>query len=136
MSVQSQGLIGACSPWLVRRVLGLCVAAKNKTVRGTWVEALDLSGLEGPKRTISCEWGGVLYLVSESRTARLKVGGLWDPTSKASVQSQGFISACSPWLVRRVLGPCVAAKNKTVRGTWVEALDLGGLGGPKRTISY
>jgi hypothetical protein len=36
---------------------------------------------------------------------------------------------------RRVLGPCVAAKNKTVRGTWVEALDLGGLGGPKRTIS-
>jgi hypothetical protein len=27
----------------------------------------------------------------------------------------------------------MAAKNKTVRGTWVEALDLGGLGGPKRT---
>ena len=36
---------------------------------------------------------------------------------------------------RRVLGPCLAAKNKLVRGTWVEALDLGGLGGPKRTIS-
>ncbi|KAL3573251.1 hypothetical protein D5086_027155 [Populus alba] len=33
---------------------GLCVAAKNKTVRGTWVEALDLGGLGGPKRTISC----------------------------------------------------------------------------------
>jgi hypothetical protein len=36
---------------------------------------------------------------------------------------------------RRVLGPCLAAKNKPVRRTWVEALDLGGLGGPKRTIS-
>jgi hypothetical protein len=28
----------------------------------------------------------------------------------------------------------VAAKNKTVRGTWVEALELGGLGGLKQTI--
>jgi len=28
----------------------------------------------------------------------------------------------------------VAAKNKTVRGTLVEALEMGGLGGPKRTI--
>ena len=36
---------------------------------------------------------------------------------------------------RHVLGPCVAAKNKPVRGTWVEALDRGGLGDPKRTIS-
>jgi len=36
---------------------------------------------------------------------------------------------------RRVLGPCVAAKNKPVRGTWVEALNMGGLGGLKRTIS-
>jgi hypothetical protein len=36
---------------------------------------------------------------------------------------------------RRVLGPCVAAKNKPVRGTWVEALDMGRLGGPKQTIS-
>ena len=35
---------------------------------------------------------------------------------------------------RRVLRPCVAAKNKPVRGTWVEALDMGGLRGPKRTI--
>jgi len=35
---------------------------------------------------------------------------------------------------RRVLRPCVAAKNKPVRGTWVEALDMGELGGPKRTI--
>ena len=35
---------------------------------------------------------------------------------------------------RRVLGPCMAAKNKPVRGTWVETLDIGGLGGPKRTI--
>jgi hypothetical protein len=35
---------------------------------------------------------------------------------------------------RRVLRPCVAAKNKPVKGTWVEALDMGGLGGPKRTI--
>jgi len=35
---------------------------------------------------------------------------------------------------RRVLRPCVAAKNKLVRGTWVEALDMGELGGPKRTI--
>jgi hypothetical protein len=35
---------------------------------------------------------------------------------------------------RRVLRPCVAAKNKPVGGTWVEALDMGGLGGPKRTI--
>ena len=32
-------------------------------------------------------------------------------------------------------GSCVAAKNKPVRGTWVEALEMGGLGGPKRTIS-
>jgi hypothetical protein len=60
---------------------------------------------------------------------------VWYPISEASVQSQGLISACSPWLVRRVLGLCVAAKNKAVRGTWVEALDMGGLGGPKRTIS-
>jgi len=60
---------------------------------------------------------------------------LWDPTSEASVQSQGLISACSLWLVGRVLGPYVAAKNKPVRGTWVEALDMGGLEGPKRTIS-
>jgi hypothetical protein len=37
-------------------------------------------------------------------------------------------------LVKRVLGPCVAAKNKPVRGTWVEALDMDGLGGPKRII--
>jgi hypothetical protein len=29
---------------------------------------------------------------------------------------------------RRVLRPCVAPKNKPVRGTWVKALDLGGLG--------
>jgi hypothetical protein len=36
---------------------------------------------------------------------------------------------------RRVLGSCVATKNKIVRGTWVEALDLGGLGGLKRIIS-
>jgi len=36
---------------------------------------------------------------------------------------------------RRVLGSCVVAKNKSVRGTWVEALDMGGLGGSKRTIS-
>jgi len=28
----------------------------------------------------------------------------------------------------------MAAKNKTVRGTWVEALVMGGLGGPKQTI--
>jgi hypothetical protein len=28
------------------------VAAKNKTVRGAWVEALEMGGLEGPKRTI------------------------------------------------------------------------------------
>ena len=35
---------------------------------------------------------------------------------------------------RRVLGPCMAAKNKLVKETWVEALDMGGLGGPKRTI--
>jgi hypothetical protein len=28
----------------------------------------------------------------------------------------------------------VAFKNKTVKGTWVEALEMGGLGGPKRTI--
>jgi hypothetical protein len=37
-----------------RRVLGSCLATKNKTVRGTWVEALDLGGLRGPKWTISC----------------------------------------------------------------------------------
>ena len=37
---------------------------------------------------------------------------------------------------RRVLRPCVAVKNKPVRGTWVEALDMGGLGGPKRTIFF
>jgi len=30
----------------------------------------------------------------------------------------------------------VAIKNKAVRGTWVEALDMGGLGDPKQTISY
>jgi hypothetical protein len=36
---------------------------------------------------------------------------------------------------RRVLGPHVATMNKLVRGTWVEALDMGGLGGPKRIIS-
>ena len=36
---------------------------------------------------------------------------------------------------RRVLRSCVAAKNKPMRGTWVEALDIGGLGGTKRTIS-
>jgi hypothetical protein len=28
---------------------------------------------------------------------------------------------------RRVLGPCMAAKNKPVRETWVEALDMGEL---------
>jgi hypothetical protein len=28
----------------------------------------------------------------------------------------------------------VAAKNKNVMGTWVEALEMGGLGGPKQTI--
>jgi hypothetical protein len=43
-----------------RRVLRPCVAAKNKPVRGTWVETLDMGRLEGPKRTIFCWWGGVL----------------------------------------------------------------------------
>jgi len=33
------------------------------------------------------------------------------------------------------VGPYVAAKNKPVRGIWVEALEMGGLGGPKQTIS-
>jgi hypothetical protein len=28
-----ESLIWACSPWLVRRVLGRCVATKNKSVR-------------------------------------------------------------------------------------------------------
>jgi hypothetical protein len=28
----------------------------------------------------------------------------------------------------------MTVKNKTVRGTWVEALEMGGLGGLKRTI--
>jgi len=37
-----------------RHVLGSCVAAKKKPVRGTWVEALDMDGLGGPKRKISC----------------------------------------------------------------------------------
>ena len=37
-----------------KRVLGPCVAAKNKPVRGTWVEALDMGGLGGPEQTISC----------------------------------------------------------------------------------
>jgi len=37
-----------------RRVLRSCLATKNKTVRGTWVEALDLGALRGPKRTIFC----------------------------------------------------------------------------------
>jgi len=30
----------------------------------------------------------------------------------------------------------MVAKNKPVRGTWVKALDIGELGGPKGTISY
>jgi hypothetical protein len=37
-----------------KHVLGPCLAVKNKPVRGTWVEALDLGGLGGPKWTISC----------------------------------------------------------------------------------
>jgi len=37
-----------------RRILRSCVTAKNKPVRGTWVEALDMGGLRGPKRKISC----------------------------------------------------------------------------------
>jgi len=32
-----------------RRVLGLCVATKNKPVREIWVEVLDIGGLEGLK---------------------------------------------------------------------------------------
>jgi hypothetical protein len=60
----------------------------------------------------------------------LRMGGLGGP--KGTVSDRVSVLRYSG---RRVLGSCVAAKNKTVRGTWVEALDLGGLGGPKRTIS-
>jgi hypothetical protein len=37
-------------------------------------------------------------------------------------------------MLYEVLGQCVAAKIKTVRGTWVEALKIDGLGSPKQTI--
>ena len=60
----------------------------------------------------------------------LGIGGLGD--------LEGTISdrvSVLRYFERRVLGPYVAAKNKPVRGTWVEALNMGGLGGPKRTIS-
>jgi len=55
--VEARGMGGLGGPEGIvseRRVLGPCVAAKNKPVRGTWVEALDMGGLGGPKRTISC----------------------------------------------------------------------------------
>ena len=52
------------------------MAAKNKTVRGTWVEALEMGGLGGPKRTIYSMLGQVVTFGIRARTARLKVGGL------------------------------------------------------------
>jgi hypothetical protein len=58
------------------------------------------------------------------------MGGLGGP--KGTVSDKVSVLR---YFERRVLGSCVAAKNKPVRETWVEALDLGGLGGPKRIIS-
>jgi len=60
----------------------------------------------------------------------LGMGGLGGP--KGTVSNRVSVLRSSE---RRVLGPCVATKNKIVRGTWVEALDMDGPGGPKRTIS-
>jgi len=65
-------------------------------------------------------WAGLLHLVSEPRTTHLKVGGLWYPTSEATVQSQGFMSNAGRWPVVRVLGRQAqkwarVTRNKTVR---------------------
>jgi len=48
-----------------RRVLGPYVAAKNKTVRRTWVEALDLSGWEAQSgQYLTSEMGCYMYYMS------------------------------------------------------------------------
>jgi hypothetical protein len=59
-------------------------------------------------------------LVSEPRTVRLKVGGLWYSTSKTSVQSQDFMSSAGRWPVVRVLERQAqkwahVTRNKTTR---------------------
>jgi len=58
------------------------------------------------------------------------MGGLGGP--KGTVSDRASVLRYSK---RHVFGPCMAAKNKPVRGIWVEALDMGGLGGPKQAIS-
>jgi hypothetical protein len=53
----------------------------------------------------------IFFMCSHVKTPR---GFLWYLTSAGKDLGEGLIWACSPWLVRRVLEPCVAAKNKLV----------------------
>jgi hypothetical protein len=109
-----ESLIWACSPWLVRCVLGSCVAAKNKSMRPVGQSGQYLAS------GVGC------YIWYQSPAHWLSGGadgvdGLFKgvycniPHFTGDELGEGFIWACSPWLVRCILRPCVTTKNKSMK---------------------